>query len=1442
MTLRTAFLLCALLLAAAGAHAQVAFRNAATSVSAAGATSTITHVAASAVATNDAGCPRSVTPAIPAGVAGDLLIALVNSREDSSTIAASATWTQLYGASYGGGGQDFEVYIYYRFATGADAFTFTQSGTCGSLAARVARFRGVNPLAPFQVEPLVVGNVVQQNSNNADSGTVTTVDPTAMLLVASFVNDDNFVCEGAGWNVSFETQSNLNRDLSLNLHYQLQATAGAKSIANWPIDANSNACPSPDSDENFGIILALRPSPPSLTISVPMGTVTGDVMVAAIAVRSSAVLITPPTGWAAQAATVQTLGDSNRQQIFTRVATGSEPASYTWLFDIAHTGAAGAIVSYSGVDNASPIDAFSGNTTPQGSDTLLQHRALSTNTTVADAMVISTHAFGSAATWTSAGVNERVDIASQAAGNAGVSLAVYDATQATAGATGDRIATASGNGDRGSAHFIALRPFVPQPVLHWSMDQASWNGTAGEIVDLSGNGLHGAAVNGANTANVTPALAGSPGTCRYGSFDGVNDYAQVADNALLDITDELTVMMWLRPTAYPTGGNLKSFVSKDNNYEAHLNSAGQVYWWWGGGALQLTSAGTVPLNTWTHVAIVYSRAGAFQRIYFNGVQDANTNNQGAALPTNNMPFQVGADQGFAGREFAGLIDEVYVFRSALSASRIAQYMNARRACASAINHFAISHSGSGVGCMDEPITITAHDATHTAVDANALTVNLSTSHGKGTWTGIQAGGGTLNDPVAGDGAASYSFAVGSNSVTLLFRNANIAGTSETFNFNVSGGGYSETTGTASGTDDPPFTMYGAGFRFRNITDAVDAVPTQIAGKPSNVGWNAKTLRIQAINTDTVSGSCTNLFANQTQTVELGAECNNPAVCAGASVSVNGTGIQTNGDNAGPGTTLYTGVSLNFNANSEADTVIAYPDAGLVSLHARFDLNGAVPGYEMVGSSNGFVVRPFGLAFRGANSSTAIQHSASDTGALMAAAGDNFTMTLAAYRWAAGEDTDNDGVPDAGANITNNGMTPNFAATASVAAGANLPGVAAGSVSRGPTCASAASVALAGGEATAADWCYSEAGNVILGATVNDYLGAADADISGTSGLDGDAGGGYVGRFKPKHFAVTGASTLTNRTDIAGCGASTFTYLNEQLTLVFTLEARNTQGVLTQNYTGTYAKLNLGTDASLGIGARSGATDLSGRVDVGASSPGGFTNGVASLSVPTLVLRASPDNPDGPFAATQFGIAPNDNDTGPGPAPGVQMNVLNLDVDGNAVNDHFAVGSTTELRYGRLRLQNAYGTGASVLPVPIEAQYWNGSTFAVNALDSCTTLPRSAIALTFTAPLASCNTAVNAASVPFGSGVGTLVLSAPGAGAQGSVLLTPNLGSAGGSHCNPGSYVAATSAPLGYLLGRWNDADNPDGDGTTAYDDKPGGLATFGRYEQPRNFIFYRENY
>ncbi len=1361
----------------------------------------------------------TVTPTWPAHVAGDVALLFIESAGgEAATLSAPAGFVAVANSpqATGAGTAGTQITVFWARATSAAMAAPTVADPGNHVYAQIITYRGA--VATGNPWDVTAGGVKAAASTAVSvTGVTTSVPNTLVVQAVARDNDSNAAAFSAQANATLtgiaersDAGTTSNNGGGFAVWDGVKATAGATGNTTATVTSSINAF----------LTIALQPADASLTVNVPAGTTTGDVMVAAIAVTGSGATISTPTGWTLQNTTVQAAANASRQAIYTRVVAGAEPASYTWTFSAAHTGAVGGIVTYDNVDNTTPVDIFSGNATPLGGDTNLQHRATGVTTTVPDTMVISTHSFSSSSTWTPTGMTERVDLNS-GGGTGGISLSMNEVAQAAAGATGNKLATAAANGDVGVAQILALRPNALPPVLEWTMDQLLWNGTAGEVLDTSGSNLHGQAFGGAATANVTRAIPGNPGTCHYGAFDGNNDYVQRADNALLDITDELTVMAWLRPTAYPAAGLLKSWMSKDQNYEAHLTSTGTVDWWWGGGVTELFSAGVVPLNTWTHVTLVYSRAGGFQRIYLNGVQDANTNNQTAALVVNAMPFQVAADQGFAGRNFAGAIDEVRVFRQALGPGRIQQYMNATRPCASLIDHFSISHAGSGIACDTHDITITAHDASHVAVDANLTLLTLSTSNARGTWTGILAGGGTLTDTTAGDGAATYQFVPGSNSVLLSFRYANLVAATETFHFNVSGGGLSEATGTATASEDPLFTMVQAGFQFRNVTDGNTAIPTQISGKPSNTGYNAKTVRVQAIRTDTVTGSCTGLFASQTRSVDLGAECNSPSSCAGLQVSVNGSNITTSANNGGTGAAAYTGVSLTFNAASEADTVITYPDAGQISLHARHDLDPDVAGFEAVGSSNQFVVRPFGLTFPG------IGHSNTAAGSLIGAAGDNFSMTVRAYRWAAGEDTNNDGVPDAGSNISDNGTVPNFAATVSVSPSSNLPGIALGSVSRGATCASAATIALSGGTATAADWCYSEAGNVIFTAALNDYLGAADADIAGDSGLDGGGAGGYVGRFRPKNFAISGTPTLTNRS--ATLCASTFTHMNEGLSLGFTLVARNTQGATTLNYNGGYAKLAIGTFANFNFGAKSGTTNLISRVDSGTSPSGNWASGLATVTAVTGIRRATPDDPDGPYTAVQFGIAPIDSD-------GVAMNTLNFDADGNSVNERTNLGVTTEVRFGRLRLNNAFGSSLLDLPLPLSTQYFDGNFFVTNTADNCTTLAASDIAFSFVGPnLAACDTHLNPGStLTFTAGNTGVKLTTPGSNKNGAVDLTVNLGAVAlGNTCTSATSSAATAANKTWLQGNW---------GSGTYNEDPRARATFGIFKNTDQFLYFREVY
>ena len=203
--------------------------------------------------------------------------------------------------------------------------------------------------------------------------------------------------------------------------------------------------------------------------------------------------------------------------------------------------------------------------------------------------------------------------------------------------------------------------------VFYSFEETIWNGTGGQVLDGGSNGMNGTAVGGAVNAETAPALATNPGTCRYGVFDGNNDYVEVPDAATLDISAELTVAAWVYMRTTPS--ELHTIVSKDTNYEFHLNASRQVYWWWNdssGNVRSITTATAVPLNEWHHVAVTYQSGS--QVVYIDGVSRGTATHTGT-LAQNNVPFYVGTDWNFLSRAFDGYIDEVYVHSRRVDAGR-----------------------------------------------------------------------------------------------------------------------------------------------------------------------------------------------------------------------------------------------------------------------------------------------------------------------------------------------------------------------------------------------------------------------------------------------------------------------------------------------------------------------------------------------------------------------------------------------------------------------------------------------------------------------------------------------------------------------------------------------------------------------------------------------------
>src|SRR5581483_6715243 len=157
------------------------------------------------------------------------------------------------------------------------------------------------------------------------------------------------------------------------------------------------------------------------------------------------------------------------------------------------------------------------------------------------------------------------------------------------------------------------------------------------------------------------------------SFDGQSGYIQVPDSPSLNFgsTSPMTVELW----AYRTGsGSVMHFLGKraincGSTWEYQMAfdpNSGLSFDGSGGGVF---TGLQMPLNTWMHLAATFD--GSTFRFYTNGVL-AGTGS-GTLGPPNNAPLAIGSSGGCL--YFAGLIDEVAIYKRALSASEIAAICN-----------------------------------------------------------------------------------------------------------------------------------------------------------------------------------------------------------------------------------------------------------------------------------------------------------------------------------------------------------------------------------------------------------------------------------------------------------------------------------------------------------------------------------------------------------------------------------------------------------------------------------------------------------------------------------------------------------------------------------------------------------------------------------------------
>jgi len=914
-------------------------------------------------------------------------------------------------------------------------------------------------------------------------------------------------------------------------------------------------------------------------------------------------------------------------------------------------------------------------------------------------------------------------------------------------------------------------------VAHYAMDEESWLVSGTPVLD-SINGFNGTAFNGADTIG---------STCRYGQFDGENDYIEIPHYDDLNGNDALTYIAYIRPDSWSgvdqimaksvhgggSGRAQMGIFSEHGVFKVRAETKD--------GREGISASLPTPLGDWVHIAAVFN--GTSLVLYQDGVLVASDTFSSTTLTQTTDALNISKRVGSSNYYFHGLIDDVRVYTSALSQQDVVELMTSVEPCSlSPVDHFEINHDGQGLTCEVESITIKA------CANESCSSLNHDTTDVQLLINGIFDKTVTVS---GGSAETSFSYIDVDSAATLSLDQS-----------------YECKNGSSSNCD---LVFTNAGFRFLYGMAESNNIDSQISGNNFS-----DIVKIQAV--ENVNGVCAGLFTGN-KVLELSQQNIDPGGSSGLSFMING--------NTGTSIAKYpnftSNITLNFDLDSKA--IIPSPvylDAGQIRLYANYDVDGV----SVVGSSNDFWVSPYKLV-ASVQSGGSDLNGNTDNSARKHKAGQAFDFNITAFN----------SLGSTSAYITSN-YKPNDMQFLLTRTGPTIDGVNglfsydSGSLSSLLTedvaFQSVTLNAFAEGISSTDNASYSEVG--ILTLDLQDQHYGFTGNV-----IAGDAIN--IGRFTPDHFEQTVAEHGALDTV---CNQNTaFAYIGQVLESdaskgaisylvnpVVELTAKNVQGVTTQNYTATgYTKLNAAanfiitptTDSTI-RGRDTNLLPLTADISTGTVSHSGL---VASQPEFGLLLAEGvlhyelADDDNFSYNRNENGeINAQDNDID------FVIDQANfVDSDGIAIVDPVNITDTTgiNLRFGRGILANSFGPETAELPQYLSTQYLNASgNYVVNEQDDCTNFDANDVTKT-SGTLDETTTDVNIATGQVSNGqTRAIILTAPGAGNLGTINVEYNID------------------PWLQYDWNWNGVEVKD------FNENPTAVATFGIYRGNDRIIYHRE--